>query len=164
MLNSTSAALRHYGQHWGEFPYVVHLEAVHRVSELINASLGEPLDALVLMDAAYMHDAVEDTATSLDEIPETVRKSVALVSRNVSQGDLTYHQYIKMISESDNLLAIVIKLSDAITNFTLSTITGSDLSKRYVRSTATLSTSLYGKEIDATLLDAAMREVEELIS
>jgi (p)ppGpp synthase/HD superfamily hydrolase len=65
------AAFRHHGQFYGPEPYIVHLEAVERV--LADHGFVAPH----WRAAAWLHDVVEDTPTSIGEIEREFGELVA---------------------------------------------------------------------------------------
>ena len=81
----------HSGQLWGEYPYCKHLLAVYQISKILSDN-----DTNTLMVAAY-HDALEDTDLKESDLPEAVRVPVRQISRNLSQVDETYQEYIQWL-------------------------------------------------------------------
>jgi len=75
--NAREFALKAHGdQKYGEFPYYVHLDEVAKIASQHSGDLGEKAEIV-----AYLHDVVEDT----DVTPEQVENSFgSLVARCVS--------------------------------------------------------------------------------
>jgi (p)ppGpp synthase/HD superfamily hydrolase len=88
--------------------------------------------------SAVLHDVVEDTATTLDEIRETFGKRVAeivdRVSRRKSEGE-TYAQFIERVCGDQE--AIQVKLADVRDN--LYRRGPCEMEKRYLKAISTLS-------------------------
>jgi (p)ppGpp synthase/HD superfamily hydrolase len=162
-LTIETTIARHGNQMWGDHPYAVHLEAVSTVADKINRALGGVVPCHEMRDIAYMHDVVEDTATDVVELPVYARSAVALVSRNISQGELTYQQYIEMIAASNDIRAKIAKLADGLTNLTLSTSTGNYRAPRYQKSVATLSATLTFSVAQEAFVTAMMNEVKPFL-
>lgn len=137
----------HAGQKWGEHPYSLHLENV-----VLVASAFKNSDRVRRI--AYSHDLLEDTAVLPEHVDADIRESVMLLSRNYSQGDFTYQEYIKFLADSDDADAKLVKLADAIVNYALSKRDGSDLIKRYRRSIPVLWMGVFkDEEFDWTRVD-----------
>lgn len=105
------AELRHSGLLYGAKPYAVHLEAVY----LAALDFGLPDDYLV---AAWLHDVLEDTDTSYDELRTLFGRKVAdLVeavtgrgeNRKARQADIVE----KLMKHPD---AVALKLLDRLAN------------------------------------------------
>lgn len=71
------ATERHAGQEYGGSPYTVHLEAVAREAKVYDL----PLDVVV---AAWLHDTLEDTVTTYDELVMLFGKSTARLVESVT--------------------------------------------------------------------------------
>ena len=104
----------HHGQlDYNGIPYILH--PVH---------LAEQMDDEISCCVALLHDVVEDTDTTLDELksifPPEVTNAVALLTHN--DGD-----YVRKIKE--NPIAKKVKLADLAHNSDQSRCTGSDLSE-----------------------------------
>lgn len=63
------ARARHEGQRYGEFPYHVHLDDVEKLAQPFG------INAMVV---AQLHDILEDTTTSFDELVTDFGELVAL--------------------------------------------------------------------------------------
>lgn len=141
-MNKEEIFRYHSGQRWGDHPYSLHLENV----ALVVTSFFKNSDRVVRI--AYSHDLLEDTQALPEHVDDDIRESVMLLSRNYSQGDLTYQEYIKFLADSADAEAKAVKLADAIVNYALSKRDGSDLIKRYKRSIPVLWIGVFGEEVD----------------
>lgn len=147
MMNINEIVKKHGDQKWGSYPYSVHLDNVAQFAEYFNNLYGKKeFDPIVVDLAAYSHDSVEDTDVVPEDLDERIREAIVLVSRNLSQGDSSYHEYIEMIANSDNRLAILIKLSDALTNYLLSEKLENSIISRYFKSVPVLFKAYTGKD------------------
>lgn len=132
---------RHKEQKWGELPYRVHLENVALVASRIDP-------APRIKKIAYAHDILEDTDTLPEELDDEIRASVILISRNYSQGEMNYHEYILWLARSNDNNAKKVKLADALVNYSLSKHNNNPLMKRYEKSIPVLWWGVFNKEID----------------
>lgn len=136
-----SFALRAHGdQKYGEFPYSYHLERV--VSVLVR--FGKDTEELVC--AAWMHDVVEDTEFSREDVAERFGEDVANLvfcvtyedgKNRVERAEKTYP---KMSACRD---AVVLKLADRIANVEEGIRSGSSLVKMYRKEYADFRNALY---------------------
>ncbi|KQP55119.1 HD domain-containing protein [Methylobacterium sp. Leaf108] len=118
------AVVAHAGQiDKGGQPYIRHLERV------ANAAVGRAgharavdhldIDPMVVMQAAILHDVIEDTATTTTDLrvrgfADAVIAKVVLLTK--PPGKPPYEEAIDRIVESGNLGAILIKMSDTEDN------------------------------------------------
>jgi (p)ppGpp synthase/HD superfamily hydrolase len=79
----------------------------YEVSQLLPA--GAPEYARV---AALLHDVVEDTGYSLDDLRERFDNQAVEIVGLLTRGDETYKQMIERIAQSGNYWAIQVKLAD----------------------------------------------------
>lgn len=104
----------HGSQTYGSEPYTVHLEAVAKVMERFGVTDH------TLLAAAYLHDVLEDTNVTLEQLsqvfPESVVTPVWLVTEPKGKNRIERHAvtYPKIRSDSR---AILLKLADRIANF-----------------------------------------------
>lgn len=94
--------------------------------------------------AAYLHDTVEDTGTTIDtiraEFPQEVAEAVSVLTR---KKDMTYAEYIWRVKQND--IAVKVKRADLVSNMDLNRIpyplTSKDLARttKYSRAYAMLS-------------------------
>jgi guanosine-3',5'-bis(diphosphate) 3'-pyrophosphohydrolase len=111
---------RHQFRRDNKTPYITHCI---RVANIVDLHAKLDLDYTNLMCAAYLHDTLEDTATTYDELVEHFNHSVAnLVVELTNSPDgeklkgYDKDQYIldKMLSMSDS--ALLVKLADRLDN------------------------------------------------
>lgn len=105
------AAERHHDQRYGDHPYTVHLAQVRAVLSDFeyNGALGL---------AAWLHDVVEDTSTSVAEITDRFGAEVAAlvwavtgVGHNRKERSASAYAKIRALPE-----AAILKLADRIAN------------------------------------------------
>jgi guanosine-3',5'-bis(diphosphate) 3'-pyrophosphohydrolase len=108
------AVSAHAEQKYGDHPYSYHLDAVAKLA----APFGE--DAAVV---AYLHDTVEDTATSIDEIRDRfgpkIAACVSLLTDEPGQNrrERKAKTYAKLAGvHGPNELALVVKAADRLAN------------------------------------------------
>jgi len=108
------AIRRHGGQKYGKHPYSVHLDAV------ANISLDYGDDAVAI---AYLHDVVEDTDTTLNEIEAEfglfISQCVSLLTDEpgVNRKERKAKTYEKMTNVSGEFkLALIVKTADRLAN------------------------------------------------
>jgi (p)ppGpp synthase/HD superfamily hydrolase len=114
------AAIKHEGQRMAgsEFPYLVHVASV--TSEVI-AALEPGLDADLAVQCALLHDTLEDTQTTFDELATQFGRAVAEGVLALSKIDDSIPKHDRM---ADSLRRIrlqprevwIVKLGDRITN------------------------------------------------
>lgn len=142
MINFDEIKKIHGDQMWGKHPYEVHLENVVKIASIISNNNSR------VIKIAEAHDLLEDTNANPEILDDDIRASVILLSRNYSQGDLSYINYIRMIAESNNQEAIMVKLADAIVNYSLSRSEENSIISRYKRSIPVLYKSVYGVDVN----------------
>lgn len=112
----------HGDQMYGDKPYVYHLDAVvanlqHRLSKHYH------VDVYTLV-AAYLHDVVEDTAKTIDDIRKDFGVIVAETVRNVTKIEgMTREQQIAQAKTS--MRSRVLKIADSLANLLESIAAGS---------------------------------------
>lgn len=123
----TLAAAAHVGQVYGDRPYIDHLidvvEILFRfkyihVEEKINV-LCITGSEITLVQAALLHDAIEDTALTKEIIEEVVGERVADIVWRVTcePGKNRKERYEKTYPKiKENKNAVLIKLADRIAN------------------------------------------------
>jgi hypothetical protein len=122
LLKAKEFALKaHSQQMYGDKPYVVHLEHVH---EVMKRYRNRNTDVLVLM-ASWLHDVLEDTATSKAELVRNFGEEVADIVYRVTDepgADRTERKrktYRKIRGHMD---ATTVKLCDRIANVEASSV------------------------------------------
>lgn len=102
----------HTGQKYGEYDYIVHLDDVFCIA--VEFGLDENIQV-----AAYLHDILEDTSCTFEEVWKTfgwkIAQLVFLVTdeRGINRNERKSKTYAKITSNSD---AISLKLCDRIAN------------------------------------------------
>jgi (p)ppGpp synthase/HD superfamily hydrolase len=105
------AVAAHAEQKYGEVPYVTHLQAVHAV--LVDFGYTAPFTV-----AAWLHDVVEDTPVTRDEIEAAFGNEVAelvwaVTGVGETRPERVHAAYEKIKKHPD---AAVLKLADRIAN------------------------------------------------
>lgn len=120
------ALLKHEGQMYGDYPYVIHLIEVDSLvvqvyadkerthSEPYSKEQGDEIDCLRTI--AYLHDVIEDTDATYDDLRELgicddIIAAIAYITK--VEGE-TYHDYIAGVNS--NTLARKVKLCDTAAN------------------------------------------------
>jgi (p)ppGpp synthase/HD superfamily hydrolase len=106
------ATERHGDQRYGDEPYVVHLVAVHKIA--LEYKLSEDVRV-----AAYLHDVLEDTATTHQELRDLFGLRVAdlveaVTGRGANRKERSYDAGTKIIKFGRE--AAELKLCDRIAN------------------------------------------------
>ncbi|MGE5298524.1 MAG: HD domain-containing protein [Acidobacteriota bacterium] len=115
-----SFAIEHHGdQKYGNnLPYRWHLEKVAALAE----RLGYPQAIQV---AAWLHDTVEDTGVTIDEIRQLFGDKVAEIVAAVTYSENDKQQGVDKIQKArENLGSHVVKFCDASVNFSASALDG----------------------------------------
>lgn len=88
-------------------PYIVHLEQVVNI-------LGQVTSKDSIIVAAWLHDTLEDTKTTLYELKERFGQEVALLVYELThEGDKIHGYYFPRLKSRD---AILIKFADRLSN------------------------------------------------
>lgn len=108
----------HHGQaDYNGIPYIYH--PIH---------LAEQMDDEISCCAALLHDVVEDTSVTMDELAQEFPEEVIAVLRLLTHDDNTpYFDYVRAIKE--NPIAVKIKLADIAHNCDQTRCVGSDLTQ-----------------------------------
>jgi len=121
------AATRHAGKLYGEEPYTVHLAAVRNVLHDygFNGDLGI---------AGWLHDTIEDTATTREEIASRFGAHVAdlvwaVTGVGATRKERNHSAYTKIVRCPG---AVILKLADRIANVEASPV-GSRFLDMYAR-------------------------------
>ncbi len=103
----------HAGQEYGDGPYTVHLEAVANEARLHNLS-----DDIVA--AAWLHDTLEDTNTTYEELVTLFGRKIALLVEGVTDepGKNRRERALKTLPKTRTLGsdAVALKLCDRLAN------------------------------------------------
>lgn len=107
------AITAHQGQTYGKWPYIYHL------ADVVGVLRRFGIDSEVLHAAGWLHDAMEDTNLSLDQIRDACGAEVADIVYRVTdepgrnRKERKERTYPKLVQSVD---AITIKLADRIAN------------------------------------------------
>ena len=106
------AIAAHADQQYGSRPYVHHLDAVAAIAK----SFGEKFEVV-----AYLHDVVEDTSVTLDQIEAVfgaeVASSVALVTDEPGESRNTRKVKTNAkLAKTSDVIALVVKAADRLAN------------------------------------------------
>lgn len=85
---------------------------------------------LAWMQVALMHDILEDTDTTPDELPEAIRDDVIILTRQDSE---TYFEYINRIKNSDSVRAVTVKIADLYDHLEQKDTLKDSLKDRYLK-------------------------------
>jgi (p)ppGpp synthase/HD superfamily hydrolase len=135
----------HAAQTYDQYPYFHHLEAVYNV--LIRAGFKEDdQQALDILTAAWLHDALEDTTTSYSDLKKlfglNVAEMVFCVTDELGRNRKERHAktYPKVRSNTN---AIILKLADRVANMLHSISTDNrDKLKMYIEEFPEFQTQL----------------------
>lgn len=119
----TNKALRiAYAAHHGQFDY----NAIPYIYHPIH--LAEQMDDEISCCAALLHDVVEDTQVTMEELSREFPEAVIEVLKLLTHDDATpYFDYVRAIKA--NPIAVKIKLADIAHNADQSRCVGSDLTE-----------------------------------
>ena len=153
-------ALKSHGQQkYGNLPYSTHLDAV--------AKLTKNYDKTAQM-IAYLHDVVEDTPTTVQEIKEIfgplVSECVQILTDEPGKNrkERKEKTYAKMAQvKSEHKLALIVKAADRLANLRCCTKNKNErLLATYKEEQAAFRKAVYRKG----LCDEFWQEIEELIA
>ena len=82
------------------------------------------------MMVGLLHDIIEDTDTTLDELPEDIRIDIATLTR---RSDETYFEYINRIKNYGSNRAITVKLYDIKDHLQQKDTLSKSLENRYLK-------------------------------
>lgn len=102
---------KHGSQKYGVFPYVYHLDEVYEV--LLKFTNNLQVETDFLLTAAYLHDILEDTDTTEDDILTWGFSDALRVVKAVTNEDSKSETYEKT---SKSVYATILKLADRIAN------------------------------------------------
>lgn len=103
----------HKNQKYGLHPYSYHLDSVVKLVKLYSYMIPEDLkeDAICI---AYLHDILEDTLCTQDEILRALNPRILLIVKLLTKNESDLEKYFNKIALDD--LAIFIKLCDRYSN------------------------------------------------
>jgi (p)ppGpp synthase/HD superfamily hydrolase len=152
------AVRAHGDQRYGERPYSVHLDAVAELA----APFGETAQVV-----GYLHDTVEDTAVTLDEVRERFGAAVAACvslltdaagANRKERKAKTYARLAEVHGEAE--LALIVKAADRLANVRASVRDGNQgLLAMYRGEQAAFRAAAYR----AGQCDALWNELEQLL-
>lgn len=129
----------HKDQLYGTQPYTIHLDTV--------AELAVPYGEIAVI-AAYLHDIVEDTDTSLEAIEKEFGKDVAACialltdEPGVNRKERKAKTYAKM-ANSNNKVALIVKACDRLANLRCCKKDNPDLLKMYQKEDAAFKQAVF---------------------
>lgn len=103
----------HKNQRYGDHPYSYHLEAVVKVAQFFSYMIPEE-DQEDVICAAYLHDILEDTLCSQDEILRALNPRILLLVKLLTKNGSDPESYFNQVALDD--LAIFVKLCDRYSN------------------------------------------------
>jgi (p)ppGpp synthase/HD superfamily hydrolase len=124
---------QHGDQQYGSLPYIVHLQAVVSVLLRFGVHPNNPEDT-ALLSAAWLHDVIEDTETTKEEVEVLFGKEIATIvfcvtdGKGTSRSERKKEVYQKIIA---NQKAIQVKLADRIANVEACFLNGHKKFKMY---------------------------------
>jgi HD superfamily phosphodiesterase len=125
-------------------PYITHPIRVAKYAAGYAEFFG--LDSDIAQVVGYLHDTIEDTDLTYEELSDARVPAVALdaVLLLTRPADVTYAEFIGLIIESANIYAIIGKLADHDDNEDPARSAGSNpgLAKRYAKSRVRLTAAL----------------------
>lgn len=111
----------HGDQRYGDRPYVAHLDAVAALTSLVTSE-----DRLRLMTVAYLHDVLEDTPVTREELRErwgsSVAEAVALITdpdaQTRKERKKLLHERLAQTDERTEAgrMALLVKVADRLAN------------------------------------------------
>lgn len=128
---------KHEGQMYGDKPYMTHVEDV-----------ASGFEDTHLREIAYLHDVVEDSDVTIQEIRERFGEKVSVAVDALTRRKEPYFDYIRRVKENPE--ATQIKLADLHAN--LKNNPKESLAKRYHKAIGILTNKKEAEEIDVTTL------------
>jgi (p)ppGpp synthase/HD superfamily hydrolase len=170
MLAREFAVEAHGEQMYGEHPYSIHLFEVVQISLQICNRDGV-LHRSFVADVAWLHDVVEDTDATVDELAEEFGRdrasAVALLtdpeggSRKEKKAELHRRLSTLDVSRVDHRAALLVKAADRLANARASNAEGKDrLVKMYRVEHPEFRAAVYR----AGLCDELWAELDELLA
>lgn len=148
------AVKKHADQKYGEHPYSFHLDSVYSI--VVEMQLGEDYEI-----AAYLHDVLEDTETTKEEIEQEFGSHIANLVDAVSGFGATRHERHEDMKRKMILypLSINLKMSDRLANLRSSKVNKPKLFITYRKEHDSL-VSIFSQ--GNTLLFEAMEDILEI--
>ncbi len=113
----------HADQKYGSRPYSYHLQKVVNIARFYSSLI--PKEALEdVICAAYLHDVLEDTLCTQDEILRALNPRILLIVKLLTKNSSNLEEYFDQVSQDD--LAIFVKLCDRYANVLACVYDGED--------------------------------------
>jgi (p)ppGpp synthase/HD superfamily hydrolase len=103
----------HENQKYGSHPYSYHLESVVELVKLYSYMIPKNLKEEAIC-AAYLHDILEDTICTEDEILRALNPKILLIVKLLTKKESNLEKYFTRISLDE--IAIFVKLCDRYSN------------------------------------------------
>lgn len=107
------ALVYHVDQKYGSRPYSYHLQKVVNIARFYSSLI--PKEALEdVICAAYLHDILEDTLCTQDEILRALNPRILLIVKLLTKNSSNPEEYFNQVAQDD--LAIFVKVCDRYAN------------------------------------------------
>lgn len=103
----------HKKQRYGNRPYSVHLQMVVNFARIYSELIPKEAREDVIC-AAYLHDILEDTLCTQDEILRALNPRILLIVKLLTKNSSNLEEYFNQVAQDD--LAIFVKLCDRYSN------------------------------------------------
>jgi len=146
----------HSSQMYGTQPYIYHLDAV--VGVLLEFGFTDE----TFQVAGYLHDIVEDTAITLEDLDQFFNAGIVSIVDGVTsepgpnrktRNAATYPRI------AEDIRRVIVKLADRIANVRHSKETGSDLFKMYQKEYPEFRAALYAPDSKASPMWKTLDEI-----
>ena len=107
----------HKNQRYGSHPYSYHLQMVVNFARIYSELIPNEAREDVIC-AAYLHDILEDTLCTLDEILRALNPRILLLVKLLTKNGSDPESYFNQVAQDD--LAIFVKLCDRYSNILVS--------------------------------------------
>lgn len=142
------AIAKHGDQKYGKDPYSVHLLAVAQVVHILGRPNENWVDSVIA--AALLHDSLEDTKTTEDEIRQLFGKEVSDIVKACTKTDddlcrrCAFRRTVPALKSTD--WALPVKLADRLVNMQKSLAERSSHLNMYVREYAEFKSLLWSED------------------
>ncbi len=154
------AIAKHKDQKYGEHPYIYHLDMVAGI-------LPMPGNYVVL---AYLHDILEDTDTTFEELAQEFGEEIAIKVQLLTDPDAPTRKERKELLHTvlgalgdDHLDVLMVKIADRLVNVQESIFNNSSLLKRYIAEHSAFVAAVYRKPIERDLNFMLLKTVMDCI-
>jgi len=150
----------HKNQKYGEHPYSHHLEHVH--STLCFFGVTDE----TLLCSAWLHDTIEDTRTTYEDLQRVFNKDVADLVFVVTneEGKNRKERNVKTYPKIKNSLkGTILKLADRIANTVESMTTNKGLLEMYRKEYASFKEGIYNPEYKDETLETMWKHLDNLM-